>query len=87
VVARNSLEKMQKKLKIVKNGLKGWGVNLRGKYIKRKKDITAELNDLELMEESGKLSADQIKRKVQIQQELLKILENEENVWLYKGEE
>jgi hypothetical protein len=37
VRARNSLDKRQKRLKIIKNSLKGWGCNLRGRDIKRKK--------------------------------------------------
>jgi hypothetical protein len=34
VRATNSLDKLQKKLKNVKNCLKGWGHNLRGNYKK-----------------------------------------------------
>jgi exonuclease III len=40
VRATNSLDKLQKKLKNVKNCLKGWGHNLRGNYKKRKEDIS-----------------------------------------------
>jgi hypothetical protein len=39
VRARNSLDRVQKKLKAVKNGLKGWGHNLRGKD-KKKGNVT-----------------------------------------------
>jgi hypothetical protein len=78
VVANNSLDRLQKKLKNVKKSLKGWGANLRGTDIKKKKDISLELKNLEEKEENENLSPDQRKRKILIQQELLKILDNEE---------
>jgi hypothetical protein len=58
--------------------LKGWGANLRGVDIKKKRDISMELEELENIEENRNLSPDQRKRKILIQQELLKILDNEE---------
>jgi hypothetical protein len=78
VFANNSLDRLQKKLKNVKKSLKGWGANLRGTDIKKKKDISLELKNLEEKEENENLSPDQRKRKILIQQELLKILDNEE---------
>jgi hypothetical protein len=41
--ASDSLGKIQLKLKNVKNHLKGWGANLRGRYIKRKKRLVGIL--------------------------------------------
>jgi hypothetical protein len=58
--------------------LKGWGANLRGVDIKKKRDISMELEELENIEENRNLSPDQRKRRILIQQELLKILDNEE---------
>jgi hypothetical protein len=78
VVANNSMDRLQKKLKNVKNSLKGWGANLRGVDIKKKRDISMELEELENIEENRNLSPYQRKRKILIQQELLKILDNEE---------
>jgi hypothetical protein len=46
---------LQKKLKNVKNSLKGWGCNLRGKNKKRKGDISKILAELESMEEQSPL--------------------------------
>jgi hypothetical protein len=57
VRASGSLGKIQLKLKNIKNDLKGWGANLRGRDIKRKKDIGRELEDLERLEEDQPLSA------------------------------
>jgi hypothetical protein len=77
--ATNSLDKIQKKLKNVRNGLKGLGANLRGQDAKRKKKIVGELEELEKIEEESKLSEVQIRRTSQIQRELLHILDNEES--------
>jgi hypothetical protein len=62
----------------VKKNLKVWGANIRGRDIKKKKDLTQELSDLELMEENLILSREQIIIKNQIQKELMLICENEE---------
>jgi hypothetical protein len=71
VVASNSLDILQKKLKNVKKCLKGWGANLRGIDIKKKeKDISLELKELEEIVENGNLSPHQRKRKILIQREL-----------------
>jgi hypothetical protein len=45
------------KLKNIKNDLKGWGANLRGKDIKRKREIGSELEALEILEENHPLDA------------------------------
>jgi hypothetical protein len=41
--------------------LKGWGANLRGADIKRKKDVSTELKKLEDIEEASLFSSDQRK--------------------------
>jgi hypothetical protein len=43
-------------LKNVKESLKGWGINLRGPQLKRKKEILGSLQDLEILEEINALS-------------------------------
>jgi hypothetical protein len=43
--------------------LKGWGANLRGADIKRKKDVSTELKKLEDIEEASLFSSDQRKEK------------------------
>jgi hypothetical protein len=82
VFASNSLERLQKKLKNVKMALKG-----RGADIKKKRTISSELKDLEGLEETGPLSPTQRKRKIMLQQEMLKILDNEESFWRQRSRE
>jgi hypothetical protein len=67
--------------------LKGWGANIRGRDIQKKKDLTQELNDLEMLEENSTLSRDQLIRKSQIQKDLMSIYENEEEFWHQRGRE
>jgi hypothetical protein len=55
VRATDSLGVIQLKLKNVKNDLKGWGANLRGRDIKGNKEIGCELEALELQEENHPL--------------------------------
>jgi hypothetical protein len=74
-------------LKLVKKNLKGWGANIRGRDIKRKKELTQELSDLEEIEENLLLSRSQLIRKSQIQKELMQIYESEEAFWHQRGRE
>ncbi|KAK1697578.1 hypothetical protein QYE76_014275 [Lolium multiflorum] len=87
VFAKDSLDRLVKKLKNVKKALKGWGANLRGADIKKKKDISFELKELEDLEEMGPLSPFQRSRKVFLQQELLHVLDNEEAFWRQRSRE
>jgi hypothetical protein len=87
VRATDSKGIIQMKLKNVKNDLKGWGANLRGRDIKRKKEIGCELEALELQEELYPLDADQIRRRAQIQKELLTIIDREESYWHQRSRE
>jgi hypothetical protein len=61
------------KLKNVKKALKGWGANIRGRDIRRKKELTQEITDLEALEESMTLTIEQSERKSKIQEELMLI--------------
>ena len=63
----------------MKNALKGWGANVRGDAKQLKKQLTAELQALEDLEECGALSCAQFIRKGQVQQTLMKIYEEEES--------
>jgi hypothetical protein len=87
VRATDSLGIIQLKLKNVKNDLKGWGANLRGRDIKRKKEIGSELEALELLEENHPLDASQIRRRAHIQKELLSIIDREETYWHQRSRE
>jgi hypothetical protein len=78
--ARDNLSLFLLKLKNLKKTLKGWGANIRGRDIKRKKELNQELADLEAIEETMILSFDQ-KKKSKIQEELMLIYENEEAFW------
>jgi hypothetical protein len=79
VRARDSLSCFQQKLKNLMKFLKGWGANIRGRDIKKKKELTQELVDLEVAEEIMNLSFEQAKRKCIVQEELLLIYEKEED--------
>jgi hypothetical protein len=81
------LETVQIKLKKVKNCLKGWGANIRGKDKKKKQDLHIELDMLEDLEEKGYISSIQACRKSQIQVELLTLLEKEEAFWQQRSRE
>jgi hypothetical protein len=59
VRAKDSLAFFQQKLKNVKKVLKGWGANIIGRDAKKKKDLSQELAEMEIMEESVTLSIDQ----------------------------
>jgi Ser-tRNA(Ala) deacylase AlaX len=87
VRASDSLGKVQLKLKNIKKDMKGWGTNLRGRYIKRKKEINRELEEVEKLEENQSLSATQIRRRDQIQHELLAIIDKEESYWQQRSRE
>jgi hypothetical protein len=75
------------KLKNIKKDLKGWGANLRGQDIKKKKELSQELQNLEDLEENGTLSREELIRKSQIQQDLMQIYELEEDYWHQRGRE
>jgi hypothetical protein len=87
VHAKSSLEIVQIKLKKVKNCLKGWGVNIRGRDKKKKQELHMELDMLEDLEEKGCISSLEACRKSQIQIELLILLEKEEAFWQQRSRE
>jgi hypothetical protein len=72
-------------LKKVKHSLKGWGANIRGDSIKRKKKLLSELEFLEVLEEDNILTGDQYARKGTIQATLMQIYEEEEAFWFERS--
>ena len=67
--------------------MKGWGANIRGQYIKKRRELTAELADLESLEEDNSLKDEQLLRRGHIQNELLELMEKEEEYWHQKASE
>jgi hypothetical protein len=72
---------VQEKMKKVKPSLKGWGANVRGDSLKRKKELLSELEFLEVLEEDNILFGDQYATKGTIQANLMQIYEEEEAFW------
>jgi len=77
--AKTPLDKIQQKLKLVKQYFKGWGFNLQGELRKKRKIIQGELSAMEEIEEIVGLSPYQIGRKVDILTENMKLLLHEES--------
>lgn len=85
--AKSPLDKIQQKLKLVKQYFKGWGFNLQGIYKKKRKIIQDELGVLEEKEESGGLQPHQIERKMHLLAENLSQLQQEESYWYNRSHE
>jgi hypothetical protein len=73
--------------------LKGWGFNISGNRKKRTKEIQEELDSMELLEEQGVLSNLQVKKKIEMMVEFLRLMEEElywyrrcYETWLLKGD-
>jgi hypothetical protein len=87
VNGNDSISVFQKKLRNVKNSLKGWGANVRGESLKLKKELSSELENLEALEEDNILSGPLFARKGEIQFKLMKIYEEEELYWFSRSSE
>ena len=61
--AKTTVDKIQQKLKLLKQFCKGWGFNLQGEMRKKRKEFQNVLVVLESIEEEVGLSVDQIDRK------------------------
>jgi hypothetical protein len=85
VNGRDSLAKFQGKLKNVRNNLKGWGANLRGFDIEKRKELNQELQNLEDIEENSPPSKEQLLRKSAIQKDLMTLFQHEEDFWHQRG--
>jgi predicted RNA-binding protein with EMAP domain len=73
--------------------LKGWGFNISGNRKKRTKEIQEELDSMELLEEQSVLSNLQVKKKIEMMVEFLRLMEEElywhrrcYETWLLKGD-
>lgn len=78
---KTSLDKIQQKLKLIKQYFKGWGLNLQGNLRNLRKELQEELVSLECLEELGFLTSNQWQRKAWIISECMKLLEEEEVYW------
>jgi hypothetical protein len=83
----DSLGKFQSKLKNVKNNFKGWGANIRGNDIRKRKELSSELKNLEDLDKISALCDNQMQRRIVIQQELMSLFEHEEEIWHPRGKE
>lgn len=79
--AKSALDKIQQKLKILKQYFKGCGFNLQGELRKKRELISEELAVLESTEESDGLDSEQTLRKVELTKESLQLLDQEESYW------
>jgi len=77
---RTSLDKIQQKLKLIKQYFKGWGFSLQGELRKQRKLISEKLTELESLEDLGDLSARQVREKMQLTKESLQLLDQEETL-------
>jgi hypothetical protein len=62
--AKSPLDKIQQKLKLVKQYFKGWGFNLQGELRRKRKIIQNELSEIEECEETMGLQPYQVEKKV-----------------------
>jgi hypothetical protein len=80
--AKTSLDKIQQKLKMLRQYFKGWGFNLQGELRKKRAIISTELNELEDVEENEGLDSIQILlRKIELLKENFDLLDQEETYW------
>lgn len=80
VNAKSNMDKWCIKVNKVKKFLRGWGQSIKGHNRKYKKILQEELKKLEILEEQSSLSTNLLERKIFIQKELVKFLE-EESYW------
>jgi hypothetical protein len=81
------LDKIQQKLKLCKQYLKGWDWNLKGVKKKRRDQIAYELKKLEENEESDPLNSEQIEYRCSLMTENLMMLDEEELFWKQRAHE
>lgn len=61
--------------------MRGWGINRRGLYKVRRKEVLESLDNLEILEEQGQLSSQQLNDRVMLPTELLFMDDEEESYW------
>jgi hypothetical protein len=74
---KSTLDKIQQKLKLIKQYFKGWGFNLQGELKKKRKEISEELVKLEALEEDGELNDELYLRKMCLIKGNLSLLDQE----------
>ena len=85
--AESVVDKIQSKLKRFKQYFKGWGFNVQGERKKLIAKLQDGLLDIEQMEEDALLSLNMYNRKVEIQSNILKMLEEDELYWFKRSHE
>lgn len=81
------LEKWQWILRNLRKKLKGWNRNVDVWYRKLKKEISAQINGLDLLAESGPLSYDQRELKKDLDLQLNRLMKQEELKWQQRSKE
>jgi hypothetical protein len=87
LVSNDSISNFQFKIKRVKDSLKGWGINIKGKMKKYRKSLLEEIDYLESLEETNSLSGDQYARKGTVQLNLMNSFRQEEKYWFDRSSE
>lgn len=85
--ANSTLDKIQQKLKLLKQYFRDWGFNFQGELRKKRKLVSEERADLESIEEIDGLTSDQTMRKMWLTKESLQLLDQEEAYWLNRCHE
>jgi hypothetical protein len=85
--AKTTLNKIQQKIKLIKQYFKGWGLNLQGQLRKLRKELHEELSTFEELEETTSLLPEQWQRKTWVIGENLRLLEQEELYWYNRSHE
>ena len=83
--AEVALDRIQIKLNKFKQYFKGWGFNIQGENRKLRASLHKELAELETLEEEAPLPLLSIQRKVEIQCNIMKLLEEEKLYWLKRS--
>ena len=84
VKEKSNLEKWCIKVNRVKKFLKGWGQSIKGHNRKYKILLQEELKKLESIEEAACLPTNLLERKIFVQKELIKFLEEEEESYWHR---
>ncbi|AQK46104.1 hypothetical protein ZEAMMB73_Zm00001d026294 [Zea mays] len=85
--AKSALDKIQQKLKLCKQYLKGWDWNMKGQKKKRKAQIQVDLGNLEKLEEQYGLNTHQLELKMSLLGENLDMIIEEETYWKQRSHE
>lgn len=84
---RNQLDIWHKKFTKLRKVLKGWNINIEGRYRKERNFLLEEIDILDKLEETSPLSSSERQEKIQLQEHLKKILREEEIKWIQRSKE